>query len=1359
MPQEQNKKPGFMSDEDFQILESLGSAGRFSYNAHRITGTELNRDHRYGGVEMLAWAQVLAANPKVHYADLMDLRSAGVPESGVSQENTQEAPNAPGAEASDTSDIQQKRAALAEQLRGAYHSVVEALREYCEPEAKPEHMAEVLHNLMNCVGRMDLKEELLHAVDPEKKPAQENEEPLPAEAVERILLAPSNRDRINEVLAGLSYFGGIKAYQLSQNFKPSRGVFQDFQNGSVPEVYLNPQSSFPEGTNPEEYSAKADLYRSLAAISSGQEIDDFRRATQSMWALDVRRQADSAVRAQEAGMSELSDIDRYRLIAREYMQAYTMRQIAQGGAAADLPFADAGRNVWTTELNSIMSLMAENLKKQENRLAMRPEGSAVPPEEVGSYLFAPPAGNRESLTPRQLAARAAEGLDNFALRECFRAAAARSLNDGTMKGPMNQGIWDNVEMREDRRSYLGTEDVGSPIEPESSVSNIQFMMLQDMSYEEMRRKTSPAERKAAGDAFRAMADEFAGARAVREGEERSITGELYGNVYRTAAERIRAYRLPAGDARDALYSYSHAEKMYDLSTSLRDMEAALDGKSQVGALPGFLEGFGANEEDFNMDSFRAGLSVMRQFAAASVQAVDPKLMPEYRNISGDELLVRQAAGKLFVEAYGNLFAGRNAGEIMAGIGSRELADLERFTDTAADMIRSTLANGNEAGKQNLQNYLNGDGPSPVQSAVVERELGYQTLFTGSLAWNVAQRRKNKVQTTIDRTAVERGLEGTTGWERTERDRSIYGDDASLQSLKSAAPPQMDASLQELSSTVPWERQLYALHRLGNSAAKPELIEAGSDTFDRMFARLTEADPTLGNGNFANANPVYDKMKIQSPMELFFVDGQPIREYAGKKYPDLKGGDLDKALKAEIVAAAVSGKHHVEMARVQLGEDEGLQIGVSEVNLDLSVLDSQAGFFRSKPSSMAQKLRAGDTEQNKAQRQGAVRSRFGDRVASMMAQQLVRDQLKTFVRQEDAAFGENVDDFTSDMYPTREDIIRVTENAGVGAASRKVSITSDIKLFMLSEGMDPKTFVNMKAEDKREAGERYCRFMEANALGKDLSLEERNERLRNLGDMFTKATQQMKKYQFPVINVADDTALRENYGMMTAFGNWGIDLSQNQEHLRKEPAFMAAFLEAGMPENTLEREKGMQAALVYARMIQSYVSGQVMDPADMNDSQYTTAVGQKLFLETYGNMFNGRTVEEVEQMIDQKDVYILQQFQVFVGEDLFNASRRRPEETRRACIAYLRGEGPSPIDGKAAEKSLRSTFRYAQDDESLLCERAKNPRRVKSSFKQELQAEEARTGKGKTTGLHQEARREAAEQKNGAQKKTAGALAK
>lgn len=165
---------------------------------------------------------------------------------------------------------------------------------------------------------------------------------------------------------------------------------------------------------------------------------------------------------------------------------------------------------------------------------------------------------------------------------------------------------------------------------------------------------------------------------------------------RQIAQGGAAADLPFADARDALYSYAHAEKMYALSASLRDIEAALDGKNQVSAIPGFLERFGANEKDFSMDSFRAGLSVMRQFAAASVQAVDPKLMPEYRNISGDELLIRQAAGKLFVEAYGNLFAGKNAGEIMAGIGSRELADLERFPDTAADMIRSTLADGNEA---------------------------------------------------------------------------------------------------------------------------------------------------------------------------------------------------------------------------------------------------------------------------------------------------------------------------------------------------------------------------------------------------------------------------------------------------------------------------------------------------------------------------------------------------------------------------------------------------------------------------------------------------------------------------------------
>ena len=80
-----------------------------------------------------------------------------------------------------------------------------------------------------------------------------------------------------------------------------------------------------------------------------------------------------------------------------------------------------------------------------------------------------------------------------------------------------------------------------------------------------------------------------------------------------------------------------------------------------------------------------------------------------------------------------------------------------------------------------------------------------------------------------------------------------------------------------------------------------------------------------------------------------------------------------------------------------------------------------------------------------------------------------------------------------------------------------------------------------------------------------------------------------------------------------------------------------------------------------------------------------------------------------------------------------------------------------MDGKETEKDFRSTYGFAQGKEPLLCEKAKNPRRVKSSFMQELQAEEAQAGRERTNGVHPEARREAVEQRGGAQKKVGPAL--
>ena len=81
------------------------------------------------------------------------------------------------------------------------------------------------------------------------------------------------------------------------------------------------------------------------------------------------------------------------------------------------------------------------------------------------------------------------------------------------------------------------------------------------------------------------------------------------------------------------------------------------------------------------------------------------------------------------------------------------------------------------------------------------------------------------------------------------------------------------------------------------------------------------------------------------------------------------------LQAEIVSAVLSGKHHVEAAKLGLSGDQAYDVGVVEVRLDGTALDGQESFYRTKPSKKAEKFYSSD--KNREARQ-AIRTVRRDR---------------------------------------------------------------------------------------------------------------------------------------------------------------------------------------------------------------------------------------------------------------------------------------------------------------------------------------------------------------------------------------------
>ena len=250
------------------------------------------------------------------------------------------------------------------------------------------------------------------------------------------------------------------------------------------------------------------------------------------------------------------------------------------------------------------------------------------------------------------------------------------------------------------------------------ISAIRFEMLQKQPFEEVLRAT-PGERREAGRAFlrRLKANQISPEAFRPQGEaaeQARDSARMYGAFFRTAGERLRAYALPEGDLKDPGFLASRAGELYALRESLKDYAGS---QRLLRELPGFEEGF-LEQGGLDLEQFEAPMDVMRCFAGAALQSLDPEGLGERRGLG--ESLARQVAGRLFLDAYGELLAGRSAADICDGFGNRELACLLNFTGTAEYMTGRLLEQDPESRERCLA-YLQGGEP-PLSAASVEEEL-------------------------------------------------------------------------------------------------------------------------------------------------------------------------------------------------------------------------------------------------------------------------------------------------------------------------------------------------------------------------------------------------------------------------------------------------------------------------------------------------------------------------------------------------------------------------------------------------------------------------------------------------------------
>ena len=125
-----------------------------------------------------------------------------------------------------------------------------------------------------------------------------------------------------------------------------------------------------------------------------------------------------------------------------------------------------------------------------------------------------------------------------------------------------------------------------------------------------------------------------------------------------------------------------------------------------------------------------------------------------------------------------------------------------------------------------------------------------------------------------------------------------------------------------------DKDIYSLYQnrgtLHNDAAA---IKKGSICFDNVFGKLPNTD-----------GQIHEDIGWVEPVDKLYIDGVPAVEYV-KKYSPENAGNKDY-VKAQVMAAITSGRHHVDMVMLRTQHDGTFKATATELVMDLKALSGQ-----------------------------------------------------------------------------------------------------------------------------------------------------------------------------------------------------------------------------------------------------------------------------------------------------------------------------------------------------------------------------------------------------------------------------------
>ena len=147
--------------------------------------------------------------------------------------------------------------------------------------------------------------------------------------------------------------------------------------------------------------------------------------------------------------------------------------------------------------------------------------------------------------------------------------------------------------------------------------------------------------------------------------------------------------------------------------------------------------------------------------------------------------------------------------------------------------------------------------------------------------------------------------------------TVYGD------LKTFAFPNTNGNLTS--------QDVFMLYRNRRTLHEdPAAIAKGKQAFDQMFNRIVP-----------NNGQIHRDIGWTDRSDSVYIDGMPAKEYVRKYSPD--NADNKDYVKAQVMAAITSGRHHVDMVTVRTQSDGTFKVSATEMTMDLSAMNGKQRF--------------------------------------------------------------------------------------------------------------------------------------------------------------------------------------------------------------------------------------------------------------------------------------------------------------------------------------------------------------------------------------------------------------------------------